>query len=163
VLNGTLALFDAEDVEALCSRALDDSLRSSSSFLRPHEREDALAFLVSEIWRLSLRFEPARGGSFERLAYRTARSRYVDWLRQRYGRTRWQFSDQVYERERAEPVELDLDGAGRDRLDDALGGWAGDNAADRAALVDGLLAGRDRQFARDADTLRAAARRLARS
>jgi DNA-directed RNA polymerase specialized sigma24 family protein len=115
-----LALHDVDDAFALCSRVV--SLSGLS--LRWHEREDLVAYLVSECWALSLRYEPG-GIRFSTWATGTLRRRVVDWQRQRNGRTRWQFAGRVYERERPDLVPLDDGG-----LDVAVGRGGLDDGAD---------------------------------
>jgi hypothetical protein len=84
LLNGRLELHGV-DAERL-SRALDDALRQRGAFLRPHEYDDALAFLLSVTWELGERWEPGRGGvSFSTFAYRTLRLRVIDFWRREYG------------------------------------------------------------------------------
>jgi hypothetical protein len=75
LLNGRLELHGV-DAERLSRKALDDALRQRGAFLRPHEYDDALAFLLSVTWELGERWEPGRGGvSFSTFAYRTLRLR----------------------------------------------------------------------------------------
>jgi hypothetical protein len=118
VLNGRLALFDVSDIERLAARALADQLRNMGSRLREHDQEDALAFLVVTIWEASLKYDPARCSSFSRYAYQLSRRRTVDYLRARFGRTRWQRKDRLHER--TTPELVSLDGPGGSELDGAL-------------------------------------------
>jgi DNA-directed RNA polymerase specialized sigma24 family protein len=123
VLNGTLALFDVRDTEALAAKALDDQLRGMGAVLREHEREDALAFLIATIWEVSLSYDPRRSKCFEHFAYSICRRRAIDWIRKHRGRTRWQWSPtakhthagEIIERER--PDILSLDGPERSELE----------------------------------------------
>lgn len=88
MLQGHLALHDVTDVEKLAARALTDALRTMRATLNPTDHEDALAYLIATAWELSLRYDPNRGWSFSKLAYRTLRLRVVDWYRDRYWDTR---------------------------------------------------------------------------
>jgi hypothetical protein len=157
LLGRTWGLHDVEDVEKFVSKALDDSLRKRNAFLRPHEREDAIAFLLSVMWELSERWEPERAPSFATFAYRTLRLRVVDFYRQEYGRTRWEWKDSVYERGR--PPVLSLDGG--DPVVDAVTRGGGDDAADRLAALAGLHDLGSGAVDRDLETLRRMARRRA--
>jgi Sigma-70 region 2 len=163
------ALHDVEDAEKLASKVLGDALQARGAFLRPHEREDALSFLLATLWELSERWDAGRGGSFATHAYRTLRLRVVDFYRQEYGRTRWQWSDTLYERER--PVSYSLEretGTGgqdprhgtasqgdivRGELARAFAAQSSDPADDRDPDLSGLLRGGSRQHARDLDEL----------
>jgi hypothetical protein len=127
LLHGRLALYDVDDAEAFCGRILDDQLRAFGVRLRRHDTEDALAFLVSECWRLSVRYDPNVGQKFSTYARRQLRLRFVDFLRAKLGRTRWSQSDRGrVERPRRDLVSLDglLDAGGG--LDGGVGAGAVD-------------------------------------
>jgi hypothetical protein len=97
---------------------------------------------------------PRAGGlSFSTLAGTTLRLRVVDWKRRHHGRTRWQFSDRVYERERPQLVSLDTDDPDGAPLASILGTRAGDPAADCDPDLERLLGTRDSSRARDYETL----------
>jgi DNA-directed RNA polymerase specialized sigma24 family protein len=125
LLRGTLALHGVDDLEALCAKALDDQLRAMRAHLRPHDHEDALAYLVSEAWLLSERYDPARGWSFSKFCYQTCRRRTIDWYRKRY---------QYARRDRPPKPELPL--SLDDQLEQALAGIGVDPHADRGADLD---------------------------
>jgi DNA-directed RNA polymerase specialized sigma24 family protein len=132
VLNGTLALFDVRDTEALAARALEDQLRGMSIHLGEHDHEDALAYLVATVWEVSRSFDPGRSRSFEHYAYSICRRRAIDWFRSRY-RTRWSFSPSAqhtyagstYERQRPDLLSFD-DQRSAGELDGALSGGTGE-------------------------------------
>jgi hypothetical protein len=165
LLGRTWALHDLEDAERFVSKVLDDSLRKRGAYLRSHEREDALSFLLATLWELSERWDPERAPSFATYAYRTLRLRVVDFYRQEYGRTRWQWSDTLYERERPAvfSIERETGTGGRDprhhtsgntdritgELARAYAARSSDPADDRAPDLSRLLAGGDRQRSRD--------------
>lgn len=153
LLNGRLELHGA-DAEGLARKALDDALRGRSIRLRPHEHEDAVAFLVAECWRLSLDYDPARTPSFSTYAYRRLRLLVWEWHRREYARTKWKFGDgRIHERPRPDLLSLDADDAGRGRLDTALGTRTGDPQNDRDPDLSRLLTGGSRQVARDHELL----------
>jgi hypothetical protein len=60
----------------------------------------------------------------------------VDWQRQRFGRTSWQFANGVYERPRLQSVSLD-DLDDRDLLGRDLGAGSGDSALGGIPLSQG--------------------------
>jgi hypothetical protein len=121
-----LALHDVADAEGFCAFIVARS-RLELSY---HDREDLHAWLVSECWLLSLRFEPG-GISFSTYAGNTLKRRSIDWQRQRFGRRTWRFRDKVYERPRVTLVSLD--DPGNDRLESALGGSGLDDCEHRLA------------------------------
>jgi hypothetical protein len=108
LLHGPYALHDVDDVEGFCERILGEQLRILGARLRFHDQEDALAFLLSVAWRLSVRYDPSVGQSFSTYARRQLKLRVVDWLRTKLGRTRWSQSDRGrVERPRRELLSLD--------------------------------------------------------
>jgi hypothetical protein len=155
VLNGKLSLHGI-DVEAFTAAIV----RYSHFQLSYHDRQDLHAFLIEECWKLSLRFEPGiiRGG-FSVWAGTTLRKRLIDWERQRFGRTKWQFSDRTYERPRTDIVSLD--DPERDQLRDALGAGTGDLETSWDETLRGLHSERDRARARDLKILGVRPRRRA--
>jgi hypothetical protein len=156
VLNSKLALHGIDDVEAFTAGIVQHS-HFELSF---HDRQELHAHLISECWRLSLVYRPGiiRGG-FSLWAGTTLRKRLIDWERQRFGRTKWQFSDRTYERPRTEIVSLD--DPQRSQLVNALGTRTGDLEASWDETLRGLYAGRDRARARDLKTLGLRPRRRA--
>jgi hypothetical protein len=113
-----------------------------------HDAEDLRQYLVTELWLLSTRYDPAVSSiSFSTWAGTTLRLRVVDWQRQRFGRTKWSFAGRTYERPRPNLVPLDA------RLDDALGAGAGDPADGGDLGLARVLDGGDRQRLRDLETL----------
>jgi hypothetical protein len=113
-----------------------------------HDAEDLRQYLVTELWLLSTRYDPAVSSvSFSAWAGTTLKLRVVDWQRQRFGRTKWQFAGHTYERPRPRLVPLDA------RLDDALGSGTGDPADSGDLGFTGVFDGGDRQRVRDLETL----------
>ncbi len=162
MLAGKLELHGVADVEGLCARALDTYLRGTRTHLRPHDREDALAYLIGEAWRIGERWEP-RGVAFSTYLYRLLSARCVDWTRSHLGRTRWQFGDgSSYVRDRTVPLSLDARTPEGHSLGDDLAAKQGDSEEARSTRIAGFEdprgGGRDRDFA----LLRAAAARGAR-
>jgi hypothetical protein len=133
-----LALHDVDDAERFCASVV----TRSGLQLSYHDHEDPQAWLVSECWLLSLRYEPG-GVSFSTFAGYTLRRRAIDWQRQRFGRRTWRFRDKVYERPRVELISLD------DPLNDRLGSTLAGSGLDSDAS----------NFASDMRTLRARGRR----
>ena len=145
LLNGRLQLHDLRDTEALAWSAI----RAHRLHLNPGERESLAAYLIAEVWRASLRYDPSRG-SFATLAGTIAHRRVVDWLRLEFGRSSWQFHDHSYERERPVVVSLDTD---EGRLAATLAKRESDREADRDPLFDGVLDEGDRATAWDYELL----------
>jgi DNA-directed RNA polymerase specialized sigma24 family protein len=153
-------------VAALRLHDVDDAAKFAAAIatrsglrLSYHDHEDLEQFLLVEIWRLSERYEPG-GINFSTLATVTLKRRLVDWQRQRFGRTRWQFAGRTYER--VLPQLVSLDGADGNRLADSLAAGTSDSPADRVATLAGLLPAGDRQAAEDQALIRRLARRAAR-
>jgi DNA-directed RNA polymerase specialized sigma24 family protein len=139
LLSRAFRLHDVDDVEGLARRALGDQLRSIGAHLSGHEHEDAVTFLIETTWEASLRYDPERSSSFSRFSYRLCRRRTIDFIRQRNGRTRWQFSSWTHTRTR--PEVLSLDGPGGSELEPALGRGQRDFADDRCPDLGRILAG----------------------
>jgi DNA-directed RNA polymerase specialized sigma24 family protein len=165
LLGRTWALWDVEDVEALCRGVL---ASTKAATLPPCEFEDALADLITEAWILSEQFDPARTSSFSTYAFRLLKLRAADGARRKY-RTRWVFKDRVYERERPAVFSLDAEtGMGgqdprhgrpghTDRVTGELARAYAERSSDPQADCDPdlerILTGGDRQIARDLDEL----------
>jgi RNA polymerase sigma factor (sigma-70 family) len=90
LLSEPLPLADVENAELLCRKVLEDWLRSKGAWLNEHEYDDALSYLLAEAWKLSRRFDPAKGTrSFSTFAFRILWKRVPSWYRQRFGDTRY--------------------------------------------------------------------------
>jgi hypothetical protein len=137
-----LALLDVEDTERLVNHVI---VRSGLA-LRPHQHDELATFLIAECWKLSLRFERGRGSTttFAGWAATNLRLRVVDWLRHEFGSSRL-----VHQR----PEFLSLDDPDRDHLGSALGARDGDPAASCDPDLERLDAARNRERARDYETL----------
>jgi hypothetical protein len=110
----------------------------------------ALSYVVSELWRLSLDYDPEGTASFATYGYRRGRLLALEWFRVRFGRTVWKFGDgRTHVRERPSVLSLDTDESERSRLDPALGTRAGDPTDDRDPDLSRLLTGGSRQRSRD--------------
>lgn len=159
LLSSPLELHDLRDTEKLCREVLGRFDRGHGSRLR--DDEDAIAWLIAECWSLSERFEPdPTGTAFSTYAFRTLSLRTVDYIRRTEGRTKWQFADRVYERERPVVLSLDACAPGDDDGDVELGELVaagdGDPAARRDSdLLARLLEGGDGERDRDHDLIRA--------
>jgi hypothetical protein len=119
-----------EDVEAFCARVLDERLKRFGAVLRPDVYEDALAYLFAETWKLSLKWDPAKGiPSFSTFAYRRLRFAVVNWYRATLGDSRYNSA-----RRAALNATLSLDaGISSDtELVELVAGSAGDPADDRS-------------------------------
>jgi len=162
LLHGTLEAHGV-DIERLAWRAVSTYLTNRRSHLQAADREDLTAYVISELWRVSVTYDESRSGcGFSTYAYRLAGARITDWYRLRFGRTTWRFGDgTVHTRDRQQPLSLDAPDADGRAVVDALGDWSGHRAEDRAAVVDGLHAAGDRALDRDLFLLRAAAARRA--
>lgn len=163
LLNGRLERHGV-DVEKLAHRAVSAYLTARRAHLQPADRDDLVTYVVAELWRISVKFDPDRSAvSFSTHAYRLAGARCVDWYRLRFGRTRWQFGDgTVHARERPVPLSLDRVAADGHRLVDSLADRAGDGEEDRSTVIAGLEDRGDGSRDRDHALLRAAATRGAR-
>jgi hypothetical protein len=138
VLSRQWSLHDVEDVEAFCARVLDERLKRFGGTLRPEMYEDALAYLVVEAWKLSGKWDPAKGTpSFSTFAYRRLRFAVVNWYRATLGDSRYNSA-----RRAALNATLSLDAgiASDTELVELIGGSAGDPADDRAPDLARVLA-----------------------
>ena len=152
MLHGRLELHDVADVEKLARKVVDNWLRTHGAALQADDRNDFVAFLVAEIWRVSLIYEP-RGTSFATFAYRHSQLRAVDWMRSRFGRSRWQFADGSYERDRTVPLSLDVAAADGSTLGESLAERPSDSTTDRPPAFDGLLEKRTHNRAQDLELI----------
>lgn len=122
MLNGRLEL-GGVDIEPLAEKVLGAFCARTQTRLDSHAREEALAYLVSEAWRLSTHvYDASKGVPLELYLRRLLYVRMVDWMRLHLGRSKWQFSDRVHTRERPHVSSLDA-AHGED------GGTAGDAIA----------------------------------
>lgn len=145
LLNGVWQLHDVDDVEALLRAAL--SACEFAAGLRPHERDDCVAYLLEVAWESAEQFRPDVGRvSFSTLLTRRARQRAVDWFRRERGRTAWKFAGRVHERRLPQFV-------GFDGLDEAHPALASNPEASGDSDWRGLLDERGRRRARDYDLL----------
>ena len=136
----TYRLHDVEDVAGLLAA----TIRASGLKLSYHDREDLEAELLVFAWKLSDKYDPARG-SFSNYLFKCARLEAVDWQRRRF-RTVWKFKTHTYTRPRPEFISLDTE---RDSLGDALGTIGGDSAAVWDEACRGLFEARDRERVQD--------------
>lgn len=151
LLNGVLELGDMRNVEHACDGIIVQYLRSRRSMLTPSEREDLLAFLVSESWMLHRRYDATRGAKFSTFAYPQLRLRVVDWYRRKLGRG-------------AGPGEWGveaIEGLDEFELERSLGARDGDDPFDRVSARIGLLAAGGGKPSRLVDARRGAAPRRA--
>lgn len=88
MLQGTLTIHDLKDVEAFCSAALDQTLKRWRSTLEPSDRDDALAYLISETWRISTRYNPKLSPSFAAYARNYQPRFLIEFYRRRWLDTR---------------------------------------------------------------------------
>jgi hypothetical protein len=127
LLHARYSLHDIRDVEALCH----EIVNRSDLDLSHHERESLVAYLISECWLLSQRYENGRGSTkaFSGWATTNLRLRVTDWQRKEFGRTKWIFKDRVHERPRPVVHSLDADGAERNLLESSLAAGSVDDGA----------------------------------
>jgi hypothetical protein len=144
-------------VAALRLHDVDDAAKFVASIatrsglkLSYHDREDLDQFLLVACWKLSLSYTPG-GIPFSAWAVAALRLRVVDWQRQRFGRTVWQFSGRSYERKR--PQLVSLDDPDHDRLGDAQPAGTSDPATGSDEACGGLLRDGDRARAWDYEAL----------
>lgn len=99
LLNGVLVLGEVENGESFARKVLDERLKAMGAFLNPTEYDDALSYLVAELWMLHGRFDPSKGVRFSTYAYRILWRRVASWYRQRFIDTRY----------RSKPVMVSLE------------------------------------------------------
>ena len=116
LLHGRLELGSVRDAEAIARIAIIDATRRDGSHLSHHDREDAVSAVIVAAWRGYERCQERGAEWNSSICYVVCRRGFVDHLRSRYGRSRWQFADHIYERERVVVVSLD------DKWDDGDGG-----------------------------------------
>jgi glycine/D-amino acid oxidase-like deaminating enzyme len=139
-----LALHDVPDVEALVRGIV---IRNGSELSFDDELELRQHLLV-RCWEISLRYQPGRiEKGFAAWATIKLKFEIIDWQRKRWGRTRWQFKDNVHTRELPRLVEFDETVA--NRLDEIESTRAGDPAASSDEDCGGLFAQRDRHRIED--------------
>jgi hypothetical protein len=129
VLNGRLSLWDIRDAEAFCK-----PIAQQAQLTSHHDREELLAYLITELWILSKRYEPG-GITFSTWAGHTLRQRTYDWQRTRYGRTTWQFKDRTYTRTLPTIVSTDTLPGGNRSLSTPDGDLATHGVSDLAGLL----------------------------
>ncbi|MDQ2983520.1 MAG: sigma-70 family RNA polymerase sigma factor [Actinomycetota bacterium] len=117
MLGGTLQLHDVRDAERLARSVIGKYERQGAArgergrcYIREADRDDAVAFLVAEVWRAAKRFDAARFGGrpFSAFAVQVAHRRLIDWLRLTYGSSRYL----------TPPVFVSLEALGADLPDD---------------------------------------------
>jgi DNA-directed RNA polymerase specialized sigma24 family protein len=117
-----LRLHNVDDAERFCWAIVSRS-RLALDF---HDAQDLHQFLLIQCWELSLRYQSG-GPQFDGWASRILQLRVVDWMRQRNGRTTWQFADHAYERQR--PQFVSLNDPDVDRMGEAVSGSGLDDGA----------------------------------
>lgn len=141
-----------EDTERFCRKVLHDYATSTGSHYQADDEDDAISYLLGIVWRLPALYDSKpRDVSFSTYAYRILSVRCVSELRDRAGRTRWQFGTHTYERER--PTILHLDQPQADdhtrTLGETLAVLDSRLEADRDSTVEWLEQSRDREAAND--------------
>jgi hypothetical protein len=129
VLNGRLSLWDIRDAEAFCK-----PIAQQAQLTSHHDREELLAYLITELWILSKRYEPG-GITFSTWAGHTLRQRTYDWQRTRYGRTTWQFKDRTYTRTLPTLISMDAQPGNNRSLPTPNGDPATHGVSDIAGLL----------------------------
>ena len=155
LLNSKLFLHgvDCEELATEVAHAWAARNRGAGSYLSESRREDLVAYLISEVWRVSVNYDPERSQRFRSYARSILYFRCTDWLRRDEGRTVWKFAGSTHERERPKLVPLDDgDPMGLPHLNPESGG-----REDRLSDVPGMEDHGDRTADRDNDLIRAAA------
>lgn len=146
------SLHDVEDVEAFCGRVLDERLKRFGAVLRPDVYDDAMAYLLVETWKLSTKWEPAKGiPSFSTFAYRRLRFAVVNWFRATYGDSRHSKGRRAALNA---TLSLDADAASGTQLVELVTGSAGDPADDRSPDLTRVLHEAGSSRARDLAEIR---------
>jgi hypothetical protein len=139
VLSRRWSLHDVEDVEAFCARVLDERLKRFGAVLRPDMYDDAMAYLLAETWKLSTKWDPAKGiPSFSTFAYRRLRFAVVNWYRATFGDSRYNTARRAALNA---TLSLEADFPSGTELVELIAGSAGDPAEDRSPDVARVLAG----------------------
>ena len=120
MLSSRFALGDLEDVEAVCTRIVQQSLDGTAGHLRHAQFEDAVTYLIEEAWMLYRRYDPARA-KFATYAYPLLRNRMIDWWRAQLGSTRVKARPVVVSLSELDDGELERALAGGERDDPATG------------------------------------------
>jgi hypothetical protein len=121
-------MHDVEDVEAFCGRVLDEQLKRFGAVLRPDVYEDAMAYLLAETWKLSTKWDPAKGiPSFSTFAYRRLRFAVVNWYRATFGDSRYNSARRAALNA---TLSLEADFASDTQLVELIAGSGGDPADD---------------------------------
>lgn len=156
LLTSKLKLHDVDDVERFCASHLQTQPQWRQ--LEEHRKDDALAYLISETWRISTRYDPARNTSFSKHAYAYQPKFFIQWLRdtfvdQRYGDDDKQTRDAI-----AHPASLDAPVVTADgepgRLGDLVAVSDRDDQADSEQVLRRFERERDRYRAWDLTVLR---------
>lgn len=133
-------------METFCSHFLEQATRSRR--LERSDHEDALAWLISETWRISAGYDPARGWSFSKYAYRRQGHFLVQWYRDRWVDQRYSFGNAERRDAIAFALSLDLGDDGMVTVHD------GSSEADGLEDGRGLVVERDRERAGDVRAIR---------
>jgi hypothetical protein len=89
LLSAPLVLHDVRNLEKLMRSELDLRLKQNGGFLLELDYEDALSYFIGRGWELSLVYDISRGWSFSKLCRDRSRYWYADFLRQRFGDSRY--------------------------------------------------------------------------
>jgi hypothetical protein len=89
LLSAPVALHDVRNLEKLMRSELDLRLKQKGGFFIDLEYEDALSYFIGRAWELSLEYDDSRGWSFSKLCRDRSRWWYTDFLRQRFGDSRY--------------------------------------------------------------------------
>lgn len=81
-------LHDVDDVNAFASAIVQTVVRGNGSFLRPDQREEAVDFLVVEVYEIAAGYDAALTSSFRLYARWILKARMVDWYRKSLGDSR---------------------------------------------------------------------------
>lgn len=142
MLTGKLSLHDLNDCEAFCNAFLDKATRHKP--LRWADREEALDFLITELWRISRTYDPARTTSFERYARGRLPNLLIEFYRNRWVDQRYAYGDPQRRDAIAFPHALDAPLATNNeettfgRLVETLATWDSDPPSDLAGDLEGL-------------------------
>jgi hypothetical protein len=137
------------DAERFAASVLHRELRRRQATLREHDFEDALSFLLAQLWRLSERFDSSRGLDFDGYAGKWLPPSFTDWYRARFVDKRYEYGDP--ERRDAIAFAGSLDGIG---MGIVVPIHSGSDEADSDEARGRLERERDRFRARDIATIR---------